>query len=77
MAAGIEIDGKRYKVVESMGFNHDIGRCAKIVKDADRERVAVKESTGWRFWGAADRAQPLIDAIERGWPNDGPSVTGQ
>jgi len=72
MAAGIEIAGKRYKVVESMGFNHDIGRYAKIVRDGDRDRMAVKEAGQWRFWGAADRVQPLVEAIERGWPDDSP-----
>jgi len=78
MAAGIEIDGKRYKVVESVGYNRDIGGYVKIVTTLDGEKTAVKQGRrSWRFWTARDRVQPLVDAIERGWPNDGAAVRGQ
>lgn len=65
----ITVDGKRYKVVEDMGFNHSTGTYAKVVKAEDGERVAVRPPGGvWRFWEAKDRARPLAEAAARGWP---------
>ena len=75
--ASIEIEGNRYKVLESLGYNHDAGCYAKIVADGDRERMAVKQAGGWRFWSAADRVKPLVDAIKRGWPDAPAGVRGQ
>lgn len=63
----IEVDGKKLKVVESLGFNHSIGMYAKIVLTEDGERMAVKYRGGpWRFWTAADRAQPIMEAVASG-----------
>lgn len=51
-------DGTTVKatVIESMGFNHDIGKYASVVKWEGREFVAVKYAVGdWREWSAKDR----------------------
>lgn len=54
--AKINVDGNDYKVVESMGFNHNIGMYAKVVMTETGERVAVKHPRGvWRFWTPRDR----------------------
>ena len=55
----IEVDGEHYDVVENMGFNHSVGMYTKLVRDGERERMAVKQGKRWRFWTAADRVKPL------------------
>ncbi len=48
--------GVKASVVESMGFNHDIGTYATLVRWEGREFVAVKRGVGnWREWTAKDR----------------------
>ena len=42
-------------VVESLGFNHDVGKRASLVRLAGREFVAVKDGAAWREWTARDR----------------------
>ena len=46
----IEVEGKKYKVVESLGYVHDVGMYAKVVKLGDAERIAVKDGGVWRWW---------------------------
>ena len=54
--AKINIEGKDYKVVENMGFNHDIGGYAKFVQTDEGEKVAVKFRGGqWKFWRPQDK----------------------
>jgi len=66
--AKIKVGEHSYQVVEKLGFNHDMGGYAAIVMAGGRERTIVKQGTApWRFWSADDRAQPLIDAMARGW----------
>jgi hypothetical protein len=58
----ITIDGKKYKVVESLGYNHSAGCYAKLVQTDDGEKMAVSHMARggrWRFWTAADRTEPL------------------
>lgn len=48
----IEIDGKKYKVTENLGFCHDRGEYAKAIMTDDGERIAVKSTfrgAKWRF----------------------------
>lgn len=64
----ITIDGKKYKVVEDLGFNHSAGCYAKLVQTPDGEKVAVSplgRRGHWRFWTAADRTAPLR---QHRWP---------
>lgn len=65
MARYIEVEGIKCKVVESLGYIHDIGQRAVIVLHEGVERKAVGGSGHYRFWGARDRVQPLVDELER------------
>lgn len=68
----IMVDGVKYKVVESTGYNHDIGAYCKWVKTPDGEKMVVGSRGRWRFWTAADRARPILEAMEKGWtPENG------
>jgi len=49
----IIIDGVKYEVVETLGFQG--GHYAKVVKTLDGEKTVVKYPGGWRFWGVEDR----------------------
>lgn len=65
MARYIEVEGTKCKVVESLGFVHDIGMRAVVVLHDGVERKAVGSRGQYRFWGARDRVQPLVDELER------------
>lgn len=49
----IEVEGKKYKVIENLGWQ--AGYYAKSVNDNGRERVAVKRGDKWTWWTANDR----------------------
>jgi hypothetical protein len=67
----ILVDGEPYPVVESLGFVHDIGWHAWVVRMPDgTEKTAVGTTKRARFWTAADRVRPLVDAIARSKPSD-------
>jgi len=51
----VEINGKRYEIVDSLGFNHSCGMYAKVVKTKKGEKVIVKHCGTWKFWGIKDR----------------------
>ena len=51
--AKIEIEGEKYTVTESLGFQG--GYHAKFVKTPDGERVAVKRGVRWIWWTARDK----------------------
>lgn len=54
------------RVIESLGYNHDIGSRVNVVLHEGVERKAVGGGRyGWRFWTARDRVQPLVDHAER------------
>jgi hypothetical protein len=56
----------RCRVVESLGFVHNVGAWANVVEHAGAEKTVVGAGKGlWRFWAAKDRAQPLVDARKR------------
>ena len=63
--AKIQIQGQKYKVIESLGFVHSAGCYAKLVEDGERERMAVKRGGSWQFWTVQDRVKPLLDHIRR------------
>lgn len=46
----IEVDGKKYKVIENLGYVQDVGMQAKVCKTETGERVAVKCGFKWRWW---------------------------
>ncbi|MFA5344750.1 MAG: hypothetical protein WC315_00525 [Candidatus Omnitrophota bacterium] len=46
----ITIEGKKYKVVESLGYNHDAGTYGKVVLVDGKERIAVGTRGCWKFW---------------------------
>lgn len=53
----IEINGKKYKVIENLGFIHDRNEYAKVVMTEHGERVIVKapyRGASWNF------AKPII-----------------
>ena len=52
--ATIEVEGKKYKVTETMG-HQQVGMPAKFVETPDGERVAVKRGGIWTWWTARDR----------------------
>jgi hypothetical protein len=55
--ATIEIEGKPYKVTETMSY-HQAGMPAKFVETPDGERVAVKRGGAWTWWTSQDRLCP-------------------
>lgn len=63
----VMVAGKKYKVVDSGSYNHDIGAYWKRVATDDGEKMIVGSRGSWRFWAAADRTRPLREAMEIGW----------
>lgn len=53
----VEVDGHKYKVVENMGYNHDIGMRAILIETDDGNKVVVSYRVAgpWRFWTPRDR----------------------
>jgi len=49
----IEINGKKYKVTENLGFQ--AGYQARMVDDNGKERAVVKRNGRWAWWTAEDR----------------------
>jgi len=60
----IEIDGKKYKVIEDGGFQ--AGYQTKFVVDNGTERVAVKRDGRWTWWTTQDRLLPLLSNPPKG-----------
>jgi hypothetical protein len=61
----VTVDGCKYPLVESLGFNHDVGGRAWIVKTKDGEKTAVGPIMRARFWTPTDRVRPLREYLER------------
>ena len=56
----ITIDGKKYKVLNNLGFQHGAGMYVKEVETNKGPQKAVREPSGsWRFWTIFDRIEPL------------------
>lgn len=64
----ITINGRKVKVLSSLGYNHDIGAYVKEVEIDGQRQMAVGGPGYWRLWTARDRTQPLREAVARGWP---------
>lgn len=61
MTMAIEIEGKKYKVTENLGFSHDRNEYAKAVMTDAGERIAVRSpfrGAKWRF------SRPIIVVTE-------------
>lgn len=65
--AVIEVEGKKYKVIDKGCYNHDIGDYWKRVLTPEGEKMVVGTRGRWRFWTPADRTRPLREAMARGW----------
>lgn len=50
----IVVEGESYKVIDTLPYCQ-AGACAKLVRTADGERVAVKRGGVWVWWTAKDR----------------------
>ena len=55
----ITVEGKKYKVVESLGYNHDVGAYAKVIMVDGKERVVTGTRGNWHFH------KPLIRSLSR------------
>lgn len=53
------------RVVERLGYNHDLGATAAWVEYDGKEFCAERRLGAWRKRTAQQRAQPLIEHIER------------
>ena len=53
------------KVIERLGYNHDLGATAAWVEHNGKEFVAERRLGAWRKRTVQQRVQPLIDHIER------------
>lgn len=49
----IEVDGKKFKVTENLGYQG--GHYVKAVETPDGERIAVRRGFEWTWWTALDR----------------------
>ncbi len=45
----ITIEGKKYVVIENMGFIHDRGTYGKVIDFNGKERVVLKVGKGWQL----------------------------
>ena len=78
--ATIEVEGKRYKVTENLGYQG--GHYVKAVATPDGgERMAVRRNFAWTWWTSRDRVQtggPCVGqsanvTARRGIPRPSPS----
>lgn len=57
----IEVDGKKYTVVENLGYNHSTGVYAKVVDVDGEEKVAIRAAvtcSPWHFQKPEDKLRP-------------------
>jgi len=71
MMAKIEVmEYGQLEVLDSLGYNQDIGAHSKEVRLPDgTAAIVVKRGGAWKCWSARDRIEPLREAIEKGWPH--------
>lgn len=62
MASYIEVEGKKFRVTETLGY-HQVGMPAKYVQTPDGERVAVKSGGVWRWWSAGDKVGTMSHCV--------------
>lgn len=67
--AMIEIEGKKYKVIETLPY-HQAGHQAKAVQTEGGEKIAVKRGGRWTWWRIEDRMYlphtKINDELQRG-----------
>ena len=59
------INGTRYPIVESLGFNQEVGANAWIVITLAGEKMAVGHRSNAQFWTPRDRVAPLVAGLAR------------
>jgi hypothetical protein len=64
----ITMNGVKYKVIDSLGYNHDVGAQVKMIEYEGKRAMVVGSAGRWRLWTASDRTAPLREAVARGWP---------
>lgn len=55
----ITVDGKRYPVIEDLGYSHTTGKYGKVVSDIDgNEHIVTKipGGAGWKFSNSVVKA---------------------
>ena len=62
--ATIEVEGKKYKVTENLGYQG--GHYVKAVETLDGERMAVRRGFAWTWWTARDRLGQSANASGEG-----------
>lgn len=67
----ITMDGKKYKVLESFGFNCIVDAQVKFILYDGKRTMVVGSAGRWRLWSPEDRTKPIRDAMARGWPHKG------
>ena len=45
----ITLDGKKYVVIENMGYIHDRGKYGKVINFNGEERIALKFGKSWKL----------------------------
>jgi hypothetical protein len=65
--AGFEAKFVRCRVVESLGFVHDVGRRVKVVLFEGKETTVMLRGGLWQRHTPRERVQPLADAIAANW----------
>ncbi|GAB7024735.1 hypothetical protein [Salidesulfovibrio brasiliensis] len=54
--ATVAIDGKKYKVTDTLGYVQDVSAHVKEVATPEGNKMVIKRRGGkWRFWTAKDR----------------------
>jgi len=52
----LTVNGKKYRLIEKMGFNHSVGKYVAFIEKDGEEKKVVKDTGGdWRFWTVEDR----------------------
>jgi len=66
----IRVDGKSYKVIDNLGYQHSRGARAVVVVGGDgKERVALVTSRGCGVW-ATPRIEPAGQYVGQGGTKD-------
>lgn len=64
----ITINGRKVKVLSSLGYNQDVGEYVKMVEIDGKREMAVGGPGRWRLWTPRDRTRPIREAAAKGWP---------
>lgn len=65
--ATIEIENKKYRVIEDLGWQSSAGMYAKTVNvnGVDKMVVRGQGAKAWRFWTTTERIQPLREYLTK------------